>query len=330
MSGAQITLFRKRNGILSKHISLRDGKANVDNKHCYMKKGEARRVELNGIASLGQLLESMRSHEALALGRLRSHLPDRVRIVTKDNVDDETADDVVARSGAYLHFAPNQPAYMLLDHDRKGTPREVAGKLAAAGGFWSTFVQVIPALAGAAYVQRASTSAWLFNRDTREWLPGSKGEHIYIQVADGSDIERATKTLHQRLWLAGFGYHVVGTIGQLLSRSIIDAAVWGAERLVFEGQARVGAAGRTVGPQAAPAGARRGGNRQRGGDRRSHRRRARAAGRLTSSIGDTTQRAGGGTAAGMGARVRRATRAIGAAGGAHRRAGGAVHTGHRV
>jgi putative DNA primase/helicase len=37
------------------------------------------------------------------------------------------------------------------------------------------------------------------------------------------------------LWLAGYGYFVIGAIGQLLDRSIIDAAVYGAERLVFEG-----------------------------------------------------------------------------------------------
>ena len=54
-------------------------------------------------------------------------------------------------------------------------------------------------------------------------------------MADGTDIERALKTLHDRLWLAGLGYHVIGTAGQLLDRSIIDAAVYGPERLVFEG-----------------------------------------------------------------------------------------------
>jgi hypothetical protein len=43
------------------------------------------------------------------------------------------------------------------------------------------------------------------------------------------------KTLHARLWLAGCGFYVVGAIGQLLDRSIIDASVYGAERLVFEG-----------------------------------------------------------------------------------------------
>ena len=62
------------------------------------------------------------------------------------------------------------------------------------------------------------------------------GRHDYIVVKDGGDIKRALTTLHDRLWLAGLGYFVVGKAGQLLNRSIIDDAVYGPERLVFEGK----------------------------------------------------------------------------------------------
>jgi hypothetical protein len=60
-------------------------------------------------------------------------------------------------------------------------------------------------------------------------------QHIYIAVRDGTDIKRALNTLHERLWLAGYGYYAVSASGQLLDRSIIDASVYGPERLVFEG-----------------------------------------------------------------------------------------------
>jgi hypothetical protein len=235
MSNTEITVFRKAHGILSKRISVRAGKVNADGAGCRMSRGEARRVELNGVASLAELIESMRSVEALALGRLHDSLPDQVQVIPKRDLNETTPTDTIARTGEYLHFAPGQPAYMLLDHDRKGMPQEVANNLQQAGGFWAALVQVLPALAGAAYVRRASTSAGLFNRNTRKWLKGSKGEHIYVAVADGSDIERALKCLHKRLWLAGYGYHVVGAAGQLLDRSIIDAMVYAPERLVFEG-----------------------------------------------------------------------------------------------
>ena len=87
-----------------------------------------------------------------------------------------------------------------------------------------------------ARVSRSSTSAGLYNTETDEKYPGSANRHVYLAVKNGDDIPRALKTLHERLWLAGYGYMITGAIGQLLDRSIIDAAVYGPERLVFEGK----------------------------------------------------------------------------------------------
>jgi hypothetical protein len=56
-----------------------------------------------------------------------------------------------------------------------------------------------------------------------------------VAVQDGSEIERFLKALHDRCWLAGFGWMMVGAGGQLLERSIVDRMVGGPERLVFEG-----------------------------------------------------------------------------------------------
>jgi hypothetical protein len=123
----------------------------------------------------------------------------------------------------------------LLDHDRKGTPEQIVTRLKDAGGFWRAVTSAIPALANAERVYRRSTSAGLYHQETNTWLGGSANAHVYVAVKDGSDIERALKALHDRLWLAGYGYFVVGAAGQLLDRSIIDAAVYSPERLVFEG-----------------------------------------------------------------------------------------------
>jgi hypothetical protein len=65
---------------------------------------------------------------------------------------------------------------------------------------------------------------------------GSGGLHAYIIIMDGTDFERFLKTLQDRCWLAGLGWIWVSDSGQLLKRSIVDATVWGSERLVFEGQ----------------------------------------------------------------------------------------------
>ena len=103
------------------------------------------------------------------------------------------------------------------------------------GGFRGAIVDVVPALAKVARVERASTSAGLNRSDTGEQFPGSGGQHDYLAVRDGADIERFLKTLHDKCWLAGLGWYMVGASGQLLERSIIDRSVGWPERLVFEG-----------------------------------------------------------------------------------------------
>jgi hypothetical protein len=56
-----------------------------------------------------------------------------------------------------------------------------------------------------------------------------------VAAKDGGDSERFLTALHERCWLAGFGWMLVSASGALLERSIVDRTVGGAERLVFEG-----------------------------------------------------------------------------------------------
>jgi hypothetical protein len=234
MSEIEIAVFRKSGGVLSKRISLtRSGKIKSDGSECQMTTGTARRVKLNDIRSLANLIENLRSDEALTLGRLRDDLPTKVRVVLKRDLNGSRS-DTIARTGEYLTFAPGKPAYLLLDHDRQGIPEEIAEKLRDARGFWNAIIATIPELARAARVSRSSTSAGLFHKATNERLSRSPNRHVYLAIKDGADIKRALKTLHDRLWLAGYGYFAIGAVGQSLDRSIIDTAVYGPERLVFE------------------------------------------------------------------------------------------------
>lgn len=84
---------------------------------------------------------------------------------------------------------------------------------------------MVPGLKRAARVTRASTSTGLFNRGANERFDSSGGEHNYILVKDGADIDRATQAFHARAWLHGFGWKVLGAVGQVLDRSLIDASV---------------------------------------------------------------------------------------------------------
>ena len=231
---AEITCFTKNGGPLTKVISLTaEGAVHSDGSACIMWSGEARRVEITGVDQLANLIGALGSGEALALGALRAGIGNKVRVTTKAKLSG--AVNRIARTATDIVYRQGQSAFALLDFDTKGMPSEVAAELERLGGFWPAVVSVLPGLADVARVTRHSTSAGLFRSDTKTKLPGSNNLHAYIAVRDGADIGRFLKTLHQRAWLAGLGWYMVGAGGQLLERSIIDRSVGGPERLVFEG-----------------------------------------------------------------------------------------------
>jgi hypothetical protein len=200
-----------------------------------MARGRACRLDLDGLGALAEAIGGIASNEAITLGTLGPDLPDRVDIAALDRINGVSRPDLIARIASNILFRPGEPATALFDFDSKGMPVAVQRRIDAAGGFWGALVQVLPALAGVGRVERASTSAGLYRRDTGERLRGSDGRHIYICVNDGADCGRFLKALHDRCWLAGFGWLMVGTAGQLLERSIIDFTVGSPERLIFEG-----------------------------------------------------------------------------------------------
>jgi hypothetical protein len=229
----EITVFAKRNGPLTKRISLdTNGKPNSNGAACVMAHGTARRAPITDVHEFAALIGGFASNEALALGMLREGLPDQVRVVTKEELNG--GDNVIARTGADIVFA-GRPAFALFDYDQKAMPLNVAERVKQLGGFWNVLVTIVPALSGVARVIRTSTSAGLLRTDTGESIPGSGGAHGYILVKDGTDIPRFLDTLHARCWLAGFGWIMLGEAGQFLKRAIVDRSVGAPERLVFEG-----------------------------------------------------------------------------------------------
>ena len=228
----QLTVFTKTKGPLTKRIALAaDGSIVSDGSACTMAHGRACRKRIDRIEQLAELINELKSNQAIALGALRSDLPDEVEVATKRKLNGEPG--VIARSTADIIYEKSQPALVLFDLDTKGMPAEVAARLAS--GYWEALTAVAPALGSAARVIRRSTSAGLVNTATGEAFPGSGGLHGYVIANDGADVERFLAALHERCWLAGLGWMVVGKAGQLLERSIIDRMVSGPERLVFEG-----------------------------------------------------------------------------------------------
>jgi hypothetical protein len=236
----QITLINKRDtpALMSKKIFLdSDGKLKSDGSECRMITGTAARAFAGTSSDLARIIGNCGSDQAIALGALREDLSTPISVTTKASLDRNPG--AIARTRDFIDYRPGVPAWALIDFDTKGMPKEVSDRIDAAGGMWNALLTVAPELANAARVSRASTSAGLYRSDTREPIPGSNGVHHFVLVRDGRDIERFLNDLHDRCWLHGFGWHLIGGAGQLLDRSIVDRMVGFGERLCFEGPALI-------------------------------------------------------------------------------------------
>ena len=243
--GPEITVFRKEvrvgepDPILSKRISLDPvtERPVSDGSACRMSQGTAYRVWLgtDPATSLAALISAMPAAEALALGRLKAGLPERVCVVTKSREPTDKALPVAVRSLDYLEFAMGHAGPVLLDFDRKDMPQPVVRRLDELGGFLGALRHLIPSFAKLARVVRPSTSSGLRNASTGEHYPASGGLHVYLFLEDVADYPRFLQALHRRAWLAGLGWIAVSKAGALLVRGIVDASVASPERLVFEG-----------------------------------------------------------------------------------------------
>jgi hypothetical protein len=235
----EITGLAKAGGPLTKRISLnKDGKPISDGSACVMTGGWAKRQPFSTLEDFADLIASLDPNEAIALGALRRDLPDVVQVTTQDHLaklNGSTPPDMIARNSSHISYEPGRLAFALIDIDTKGMTAAVRNNIDAAGGYWPALVSVMPELGTTARVVRRSTSTGISRTDTGEALPGSNGLHIFLLVQDGADIERFLRTFHERCWLAGYGWHMVGAGGQLLDRSLVDKMVYAAERLVFEG-----------------------------------------------------------------------------------------------
>jgi len=230
----EIVLLRKADGPLTKQINLGpDGEPVSDGSACRMSRGDAGRLRVD-LDAFAKLIVQMESCEAIALGALRADLPDNVAVVVKAKLAGDNG--TIARTREAIDYRPDAPAAMLIDVDRKGMPMHVEERIEELGGIDKALEFVLPELADCGRIVRNSTSAGLYRSDTGERFHQSKpGKHYILLVMDGADIERSLNRLHDRCWLAGLRWMMVGEGGQLLNRSLVDRMVFAPERLVVEG-----------------------------------------------------------------------------------------------
>ncbi len=121
----EITYFVKESGLLTKKIRLAaDGSTVIDSSECRMSRGTMERVPFSDWRQLAAGLGNLPSNTAIALGRMRPDFPENVYLTTKDSPDCSRP-GFAARTGDNIIYAPEQPAFVLLDFDTKGMPPAV-------------------------------------------------------------------------------------------------------------------------------------------------------------------------------------------------------------
>jgi hypothetical protein len=240
----EITLLANVRGPLTKSIDRgTNGKLDIDGSACLMVDGAATRIKLDNIEAAAKFVGERKRDEAIALGRLHPGLPDTVKITTVarlERLNGTAPANLITRTANYIAYAPGERALVLVDIDTKGMPVGVEDKIAAGGEMQDALIAILPAIGSTSRFLRRSTSSGIRMLDTGEEFPGSKGFHLYLEVQDGGDAVRFLKDFHDRAWLAGYGWHMIGAGGQLLDRSLVDRMVGAGERLVFEGKPDLG------------------------------------------------------------------------------------------
>jgi hypothetical protein len=168
----EITFFIKANeggfpGILTKILKrASDGSLIKDSSRCKMYAGGHYRGPLGygsqALETFAAWLEKLPVNTAIALGRLRSDLPDVCPLITK--AAEQRGAVGVTRSGNNIRYEQGKPAFVLVDFDDVGMPQEVREKLAKMGGFIPALEQICPNFNTSGYVCRRSTSTVIIRR----------------------------------------------------------------------------------------------------------------------------------------------------------------------
>jgi hypothetical protein len=177
----EITRFKKAGGALTKRITLSsDGALISDGSACLMSHGRAQRVRLADLGDAADLIQSLESNEAIALGSMRRDLSNHVRVVTQNqlrhlNGTKPPPANTICRTSDYILYEAERPALALIDVDTKGMPDTVRTRIKEAGGFWEALVSVVPAMETTGRIVRRSTSTGIIRTDTERRSPDRTG-----------------------------------------------------------------------------------------------------------------------------------------------------------
>ncbi len=194
---------------------------------------DAETIYIAGLEKLPALLDGLDSNQCIATGIFDQP---KCRIVTQKYLTDEMVEKG-GRSRSKRHMTQPILGLLLIDYDPSpGMPKAL--RCVSVVEVMEKLAQAIPELASVGYVGSTSSSAGLFNTETGEAYPGG-GFHIYIAV-ENIDLDALKTRLEEALWIAGFGYIGFAKNGAMLTRTIIDLAVFSPERLIYEARPVLG------------------------------------------------------------------------------------------
>ena len=216
-------------GSVQKRI-LEDG--SKDGSHSLsVSKGTYRNVSVDGLNGFAELIQNIRSNQALTLGT--ACVDGELNLYTNDvyqKLPDKSK--AIARTKECIQ-RPTGTRLIVLDHDPEPGKPDLAWD-----EYWSVNLEVMPELAGVGRVVTTSTSSGIHNRATGECLKPENGHHTYILVR--GSVERFVEIYKARCWLQGKAFFKLATPNQktgtpsVLERFPSDTAVFSPERFVYE------------------------------------------------------------------------------------------------
>jgi hypothetical protein len=180
-----------------------------------MYEGKAILKSVNTIGEFGEFLDSTKNNEAVTYG-----CPDSDSLLT---IDQNLQAGYISRTREYFKFR-DQPGIMMLDIDGCDKKPDEVRAILLQSSPWLTDVEML---------WRASSSSGI--QDC-----GLKGQRFYFFVDNSKNIPRIGKRLEYDLWKNGHGYILIGKVGQLLTRCLVDVCVWQPERIDFVSQPILG------------------------------------------------------------------------------------------
>ena len=111
----EITLTIKcgPNPVMSKRISLKEGKIYSDGSQCLMARGSAQRLAAETASDLARHIGSCGTEQAIVLGSLRADLPSPIAITTSSRLRENPG--AITRSREFIDYVPGGSAWALID-----------------------------------------------------------------------------------------------------------------------------------------------------------------------------------------------------------------------